>query len=46
MTVYTDSDDLVPEPGKLDTYDEIQAEIVDLEKKFKVELKGLKEKFG
>lgn len=36
-----DSIDLVPEEGKHAAYDEIQAEIAELEKRFKAELKTL-----
>lgn len=32
----------MPEPGKHEAYDEVQAEIAELEKQFKAELKELK----
>jgi DNA mismatch repair protein MSH6 len=37
-----DADDLVPEPGKHEAYDDVQNEIAELEKQFKAELKKLK----
>lgn len=37
-----DADDLVPEPGKHEEYDEVQNEIAELDKQFKAELKKLK----
>jgi DNA mismatch repair protein MSH6 len=37
-----DADDLVPEPGKHATFDHVQAEVAELEKQFKAELKTLR----